>query len=156
MGRKQQKKGNKLRRTFKMKTVGFYAIVFFSTKCFKDVYSLYTVCRGKSFFMCLASCSLITQITAIYQAGRNGSQNSSKNFPVGLSWTKEWPEKKKKNFFAKLWPNKLSQKNSGGRICVRTREKFSQSTETLKKWSPFVYSAQRKPAKLKHVHNTSI
>jgi len=152
LGRKQQKKGNKLRRTFKMKTVGFYAIVFFSTKCFKDVSSLYTVCRGKSFFMCHASCSLITQITAIYQAGRNGSQNSSKNFPVGLSWTKEWPEKKKKNFFAKLWPNKLSQKNNGGHICVRTREKCSQRTKTLKKTSPFVYPTQRKHAKLNIPH----
>ena len=56
--------------------------------------------------------------------------------------------KKKKFFFAKPWPKTLFQKNSGGRICVRTREKCSQSTETLKKWSPFVYSAQRKPAKL--------
>ena len=112
MGRKQQKKGNKLRRTFKMKTVGFYAIVFFSTKCFKDVSSLYTVCRGKSFFMCHASCSLITQITAIYQAGRNGSQNSSKNFPVGLSWTKEWPEKKKKIFLQNYDPTNSPKKTA--------------------------------------------
>ena len=57
---------------------------------------------------------------------------------------------KKKFFFEKLWPNTLSHKNSGGRICVRSREKCWQSTETLKKTSPFVYPSQRKHAKLKH------
>ena len=57
--------------------------------------------------------------------------------------------KKKNFFFEKLWPNTLSHKNSGGRICVRSREKCWQSTETLKKTSPFVYPSQRKHAKFK-------
>ena len=56
--------------------------------------------------------------------------------------------RKNKFFFEKLWPNTLSHKNSGGRICVRSREKCWQSTETLKKTSPFVYPSQRKHAKL--------
>ena len=56
---------------------------------------------------------------------------------------------KKNFFFEKLWPNTPSHKNSGGRICVRSREKCWQSTETLKKTSPFVYPSQRKHAKLK-------
>ena len=56
---------------------------------------------------------------------------------------------KKNFFFEKLWPNTLFHKNSGGRICVRSREKCWQSTETLKKTSPFVYPSQRKHAKLK-------
>ena len=56
--------------------------------------------------------------------------------------------RKKNFFFEKLWPNTLSHKNSGGRICVRSREKCWQSTETLKKTSPFVYPSQRKHAKL--------
>ena len=60
---------------------------------------------------------------------------------------------KKKDFFAKPWPKTLFQKNSGGRICVRTREKCSQSTETLKKWSTFVYSAQRKTTRLRREQN---
>ena len=57
--------------------------------------------------------------------------------------------RKKKFFFVKVRPRRVFHKNSGARTCLRTRPKCSQSEQTLKKRSPFVYHTQRKHGKLK-------
>ena len=58
--------------------------------------------------------------------------------------------RRKKNlfFFVKVRPRRLCYKKSDVRTCLRSRPKCSQSVQTLKKRSSFVYHIQRKHGKL--------
>jgi len=62
----------------------------------------------------------------------------------------EWVAGEKKIcFFVKVRPRRLCYKKSDVRTCLRSRPKCSQSVQTLKKRSSFVYHTQRKHGKLR-------
>jgi len=121
---------------------------FFLQKVSKMFSQCKSFTKEKVFLCSMQVARLLSQPWAICQGSRNRSQNRSWNFFLSCFWANEWPEKKKSFFFVKVRPRRVFHKNSGARTCLRTRPKCSQSKQTLKKRSPFVYHTQRKHGKL--------
>ena len=121
---------------------------FFLQKVSKIFSQCKSFTKEKVFLCSMQVARLLSQPWAICQGSRNRSQNRSWNFFLSCFWANEWPEKKKSFFFVKVRPRRVFHKNSGARTCLRTRPKCSQSKQTLKKRSPFVYHTQRKHGKL--------
>ena len=121
---------------------------FFLQKVSKMFSQCKSFTKEKVFLCSMQVARLLSQPWAICQGSRNRSQNRSWNFFLSCFWANEWPEKKKSFFFVKVRPRRVFHKNSGARTCLRTRPKCSQSEQTLKKRSPFVYHTQRKHGKL--------
>ena len=152
VGEKTTKKEQQIVKLFWNENCWVLCNSFFFHKKFQRRLLILQVLQRKNFF--LVSCKVLFNFPnnryLPSRSERFSEQSEQKlKFPSRVVLNERVAGGKKKIFFAKPWPKTLFQKNSGGRICVRTREKCSQSTETLKKWSPFVYSAQRKPAKLR-------
>ena len=151
VGEKTTKKEQQIVKLFWNENCWVLCNSFFFHKTFQRRLLILQVLQRKNFF--LVSCKVLFNFPnnryLPSRSERFSEQSEQKlKFPSRVVLNERVAGEKKKIFFAKPWPKILFQKNSGGHICFRTREKCSQSTETLKKWSPFVYSAQRKPAKL--------
>ena len=149
--KKQQKKGCCLWNCFGTQNVEFHARVFFFWKKFQRCLANVKVLRKKKFFyvLCRLLVCFLNHEPFVKEVGtvlRTEAEIFSRVAFERMSGRR----KKKSFFFVKVRPRRVFHKNSGARTCLRTRPKYSQSEQTLKKRSPFVYHTQRKHAKLTH------